>query len=210
MQDERKKGLFKSMEGLSLTEQMDLLESARADLAVKMKIHASKLTNGSQGERVVCNKLGLKWNSEAMHGTDAWDKESRACEIKCFSASAVRANISYDIPKKLKEETALQRANRVRTHFIETAPGGHFWAELSHGNTHYVRHWHIPSVPFANAIHAWCLANPGRSELNLGGAFCRTCKLPHRVVEIASRLANPLAHPRVHTLPERVKGNCKK
>jgi hypothetical protein len=196
------------LQGMTFNEKMNALEQLRAELAAEEGVHESKMTNGTQGERVACEKLGLKWNSTTVHGADAWNTQGQAVELKCFKANATRANVKYELPKRVAKDTDEQHADRVRDHFLKLAPGGHYWVKLSHGSTRYVTHWYIPGASFAAAMRAWALKHPNHTIVNLGGVYCKTCKQPHRLGEIAKRLNNTV-RPIEHTFPEKVEGQCK-
>lgn len=197
------------LQGKTFNEKMNELEQLRAELAAEEGIHESKMTNGTQGERVACEKLGLRWNSQTVHGADAWDKQNRPVELKCFKAGATRANVSYKIPKHSATDTPQQHALKVRVHFLTVAAGGHYWVKLSHGSSRYVEHWYVPGVSFAAAMGAWALAHPDNTVLNLGGVFCKTCHKPHRLGEIVARLNDTTTKPENFTFPEKVEGQCK-
>lgn len=196
------------LQGKTFNEKMNELEQLRAELAAEEGVHESKMTNGTQGERVACERLGLRWNSQTVHGADAWDAQNRAVELKCFKAGATRANVSYTIPARLPTDTPQQHSIKVRDHCLKMAPGGHYWVKLSHGSSRYVEHWYVPGASFASAMQAWALAHPDLTKLNLGGIFCKSCYKPHRLVEITARL-NDTANPTRHTFPEKVEGQCK-
>jgi hypothetical protein len=56
---------------LSDAEKLQLLEELRFEVGAAMKISESKLTNGTQGERVACAHLNLEWNGKTVNGCDA-------------------------------------------------------------------------------------------------------------------------------------------
>lgn len=170
--------------GLTASQQLDFYEAARAQTAQRLEIHESKMTNGTQGERVACNALKLTWNKDSVHGVDGWNSKGEGIELKCFKKAAKRANINYKVPERKPDEGVAVWANRVRQHYTKTVPGGHYWVLLSGASTKYETSWHIPAISFATAMYAWCLSNPNGKTINLGAAYCKTCKLPHRVMEI--------------------------
>lgn len=196
------------LQGMTFNEKINALEQLRAELAAEEGVHESKMTNGTQGERVACEKLGLKWNRKTVHGADAWNIQGQAVELKCFQASATRANVKYELPKRIDKDTDEQHADRVRDHWLKKAPGGHYWVKLSHGSTRYITHWYVSGSSFANAMRAWALEHPNCTEVNLGSVYCRTCKHPHRLKVIAERLNNATS-PVEQNFPKRVKGQCK-
>lgn len=185
---------------------LQFLEEERARLGEKLQINESKLTNGTQGERMLCKELGLKWNSTSVHGCDAWDSLKRPVEIKLFKQQTKgRSNINYDFGKPKASENRTEHARRVRCKLLEIT-GGHYWAQTSHGHTRLVTHWHVPCKSFAYAVEAYMLEHPDRDKINLGSTYCARCHLSHRVEEIAKRLRS--TDSKQWTFPERVKQNC--
>ena len=193
-----------ALKTLSNEQQLQLLETLRFEVSENMQIHESKMTNGTQGERVACNHLGLQWNSKTVNGCDAWDARGRPVELKCFKASATRANINYVRPARKHGLTDAQYETALRSHYLKEASGGHYWVCLSHGSTQYKQHWFLDGTRFAEAIILlW--KRDKKTKFNLGGAYCKHCKIPHRVNEL-SRAINDATRPL--KLPFRVAQHC--
>jgi len=194
-----------ALKTLSNEQQLQLLETLRFEVSQDMHIHESKMTNGTQGERVVCDHLGLRWNSQKVNGCDAWDEKDRPVEIKCFKASATRANINYVLPARKSGSTDAQYETLIRTHYLREASGGHYWVCLSHGSTQYKQHWVVDGPRFAEAVILLWKRDTDKTKFNLGGAYCKHCKTPHRVNEL-SRAINDTSRPL--KLPIRVAQHC--
>lgn len=186
---------------LKASEKLQILEEARYLLSVEMKMHPSKLTNGTQSERVICEKLELKWNSTTIHGCDAWDSQERLIEIKTFKEGAQRTNVNYKFPERKKNETIEHYANRIYTHFDTTCTGGHIWALVSPGGTVYRKHWYIDGKRFALAMKNRILEQDTacKAAHNFGGILCKTCKSCHRIDEIARILNDPSKDAKIPT-----------
>lgn len=191
---------------LEPSEALQFIEEERARLGNKLRINESKLTNGTQGERVVCREAGLRWNASHVHGCDAWDSHDRPVEIKVFKYKAGgRANINYTFGEAKKNETRAQHAKRVRKNLLEIT-GGHYWAQTTHGHTRLAAYWKVPCKAFAYAVEHYMLAYPDRKKLNLGATYCKTCQMSHRVVAISKILRTH--DPKKWRFPERVAQNC--
>ncbi len=197
--------LTKALAALPDDDKLDLLERKRFEIARAMKINESKMTNGTHAERIVCKNLGLKWNASEMNGCDGWDSEGLAVEIKSFKNSATRANVNYKFPKRNTKETDNAYAERVYKHYIDTSPGGHYWVMLSHGATQYQQHWFVDNTRFAEAIRTLLLEKPNTDGVNFGCAYCKDCKLPHRLIEISKILNDK---DKLARFPQEVKGRC--
>lgn len=190
---------------LTKEQQLQLLETLRFEVSQSMQIHESKMTNGTQGERVACAHLGLRWNAQKVNGCDAWDDENRAVEIKCFKSSATRANINYVLPTRKPGSTDAQYETQLRQHYQTEANGGHYWVCLSHGSTRYKQHWFVNGDRFAEAIILMWKRDTSKTKFNLGGGYCKHCSVPHRVNELA-RSINDTSKPL--RLPNRVAQHC--
>jgi hypothetical protein len=190
---------------LSDAEKLQLLEELRFEVGAAMKISESKLTNGTQGERVACAHLNLEWNGKTVNGCDAWDENGKPVELKCFKSTATRANVSYVFPKRNRVETDAEYARRVYKHYRDSCAGGHYWVLLANGSTKYKCHWYVDGKRFALAVRAFLLANPKKDRINLGSNYCKDCKVPHRLDTIAGILKDPK---RTAVFPTRVAERC--
>jgi hypothetical protein len=198
------RALDAALAGLSDKAKLRVLEAKRYEVAQRLQINESKLTNGTSGERVACEQLGLEWNAEGVNGCDAWDSESRGVELKCFKSSATRANVNYVFPVRKKAEQHTQYVERVCEHYRRSCAGGHYWVLLTHGSTQYKQHWYLEAEAFAAALRELMLREPGKTKMNFGAAYCKDCGIPHRIDEISKAL-------RKHAVfPEKVKGRCYK
>jgi len=195
----------KALQALSNKEKLEILEQKRYEVSQKLNINESKMTNGTQGERVACEHLGLEWNSSGMNGCDAWDDNGSGVELKCFKTAATRANVNYTFPKRKQGEADANYAERVRQHYTQTSAGGHYWVLLSHGSTRYKQHWFVDNRRFAEAVKALLLKEPDREKINLGGVYCKDCGVPHRVAEI-SRVLRDKSMPAM--FPTKVTSRC--
>lgn len=184
----------KALASLSNAEKLEILEQKRYEVSQALNIHESKMTNGTQGERVACEHLGLEWNSSSMNGCDAWDENGKGVELKCFKTSAKRANVQYKFPVRKKVETDAVYAARVSGHYAESSPGGHYWVLLSNGSTRYKQHWFVDSARFAEAIQGLLLAEPSKATMNFGCQYCKDCGIPHRI-DWLSKMFNNKAIP---------------
>ena len=176
-----------------ITLQLALLKEAD-----NQNIDQAKMTNGTSGEMVVANLLGLKWRDEPqIHGWDARDVEGRPCEIKTCRykrLGGARMNINYTLPRRAKGEQADLYIHRVENHY-SLCSGGHYWALWSGVEKGIIKNWHIDgdrlghfiSLKLAQLIER----NPTRStfSINFGGPVCLDCGTVHRIDFIAESLA---------------------
>ena len=183
--------LSKVLEDVPTTEKkILLLQKAMALVSVEIDANPSKLTNGTIGELLACEKLGLKWQSKSIHGNDAVDSSGNAYEIKTFEYKKLgnhQINVNYVLPARKKPETIDRYVERVEKNYGRIA--AHYWVALSDRKTKVHETWRIDGPNFASVMGRWIRRNPQKTRINFGCKICPRCFEPHRVEEV-SRAVN--------------------
>lgn len=182
--------LSKVLENVSTTEKkILLLQKTMALVSSEIDVNPSKLTNGTIGELVACEHLGLTWMKTNIHGHDATDSSGNAYEIKTFEYKKLgnhQINVNYSLPAKKTTETIDQYVGRVQIEYGKIT--AHYWVALRNRKTEVHKTWRIDGDKFAFVMGRWIRRNPRRTRINFGCQICPDCYEPHRVEEVSQSI----------------------
>jgi hypothetical protein len=156
--------------------------------------------DGNSGEELTCTVLGLKWNTDKAQGADAFDSESRPCEIKCAiapkGAKSGKVNFNYPPPTRKKDEKDADFVARVRLHYLKIT-GGHYWTVQNRSKSKILAAWWLPAEHvaelIAKKIDAHLREKPGKKLDNIN--FGSTFKYADLDVARINKLANEFGAP---------------
>lgn len=197
---------------LSTEDRLLVLQRALHAEAERENINPAKLANGTTGEFLLCQKLGLAWNSDKVHGHDATDVLGRGCELKVAlykRTPGIMVNINYTLPVRKSNESRDVYLARLRVHLTDIS-GGHYWGVRK--DTEIVYHWHIEAGAMSDYLCARVAEQLDKKpqqlkfHFNLGGKVCKNCRGIHKI----DTLAQLIPQHNFEKTKKRVSINCTK
>jgi len=115
-------------------EVLTIVERYKKLIGERMGVNPAKLQANTTGELILCKAKGLTWNKDTVNGADGWNAQNQPIEIKVSFDSSTRANMTYKIKTRTKDESIEHWAQRNADHYLKMVSGGHHWGVIDKNN----------------------------------------------------------------------------